>query len=550
MFIVIINWCYILLTIFPLGYAFSYFVEKRLHYKIKSVDAILVAGLVIATVYAQLFSLFYKVGLLANAVLLGACLLLLIWLRKRIWKDIKAWSCMYSVAGKLVVLLLFAAWAYFTSRGYIHYDSDLYHGQSIRWIEEYGIVKGLGNLHERFAYNSASFALTALYSMKFLLGHSLHTISGFFAFVLSLTAMKLADTWKRKKMLLSDYARIAAVYYLTTIWDEVVSPASDYCIMCMIFYIVIKWLDVLETEEIKDCVVPYALLCVAGCYAVSLKLTAGLISLLVIKPAYLLLKGKRIKEIFLYLAMGLAVVLPWIARTVIISGWLLYPFTALDIFSVDWKMDAGRIALDSANIKTWGRALYNASLKDLPVTQWFPNWFGTTLSATEKLLILGNIACIIIVIGIAVLILVKKRWEKLDTLLVLVTMLCSYLFWQLSAPLMRYGYAYVLLLDALVAGTFVMAIGRDRILYYLILLYGIYKLFMAGKYIYDTRLLPYYFWQCSYGTYELQTEEIGGETFYIPVYGDRVGYDSFPAVPDLSGVELRGDGLEDGFLHR
>lgn len=93
---------------------------------------------------------------------------------------------------------LFLLWGYFTSRGYIHYDSDLYHAQSIRWIEEYGVVKGLGNLHERFAYNSASFALSALYSMKFLLGKSLHTLSGFFAFLLSLTAMDVTAAWRRK----------------------------------------------------------------------------------------------------------------------------------------------------------------------------------------------------------------------------------------------------------------------------------------------------------------------------------------------------------------
>lgn len=62
----------------------------------------------------------------------------------------------------------------------MHYDSDLYHAQSIRWIEEYGVVPGLGNLHERFAYNSSFFALSALFSMKFLCGTSMHTMSGFF----------------------------------------------------------------------------------------------------------------------------------------------------------------------------------------------------------------------------------------------------------------------------------------------------------------------------------------------------------------------------------
>ena len=51
----------------------------------------------------------------------------------------------------LAVGTLFLIWIYFTSKGIMHYDSDLYHAQSIRWIEEYGVVKGLGNLQVRFA---------------------------------------------------------------------------------------------------------------------------------------------------------------------------------------------------------------------------------------------------------------------------------------------------------------------------------------------------------------------------------------------------------------
>ena len=85
------------------------------------------------------------------------------------------------------------------SGGHIHYDSDLYHAQSIRWLEEYGIVKGLGNIHVRFAYNSSFFALSALYSMKFLLKQSLHTVNGFIALLLSFEVLKLIDIVRRKK---------------------------------------------------------------------------------------------------------------------------------------------------------------------------------------------------------------------------------------------------------------------------------------------------------------------------------------------------------------
>ena len=89
-------------------------------------------------------------------------------------------------------------------------------------IEEYGVVPGLGNLHVRFAYNSSMFALSALYSMKFVLGQSLHGISGFFALLLSISVLDIMESWKEKHFRMSDYARIAAIYYLSMICDEVV----------------------------------------------------------------------------------------------------------------------------------------------------------------------------------------------------------------------------------------------------------------------------------------------------------------------------------------
>ena len=51
--------------------------------------------------------------------------------------------------------------AYFASRGLQHTDTGIYHAQAIRWYEEYGLVKGLGNLQQHFAYNSAYLAYAA-----------------------------------------------------------------------------------------------------------------------------------------------------------------------------------------------------------------------------------------------------------------------------------------------------------------------------------------------------------------------------------------------------
>lgn len=548
MLTILFNWIYVAVTTFCLGSGFAAFVEKCFQYRIKRPDSLLMTGIVIATVYAEFFSLITGVGLLANGILLAGCAVIVFLCRKRVWEYIRSAWKESSVGHKIVVAALVLLWAYFTSRGYMHYDSDLYHAQSIRWIEEYGVVPGLANLQERLAYNSSSFALSALYSMKFLLGYSMHTMNGFFAMVLSITALDIAKSFKRKKFTLADYARVGGIYYLTTIMDQVVAPASDYAIMCMLFFIVIKWLDAVAEE--KQSIVPYALLCVAGVYALTLKLTAGLILLLLIKPAYLLIKEKKVKDIFAYLSMGLVVAIPWFARTVIISGWLLYPFSALDLFDVDWKVSAWRVDYDSTHISMYGKAIDDWTRVEASVSEWLPNWFRTTLSAMEKLLVAGAMVCVILFVIVMIGTFLKRKCDRLDALLVMGTMLCSYLFWQFSAPLMRYGYAYVLLFDLLMAGWLLKEWRAHRLeglVYWGILLYGVYKLVVVGDYITDTYLQGYYIWQQDYGTYEVESHEIGGVTFYSPAMGDRIGYEYFPGIINWSQVELRGEGIEDGF---
>ena len=224
MLLVIVNWMYLAATSFLLGTAFSGFVKRVLGWEMKSAAETVFYGLVWATVYAQVFSLFGGVGALANGILLAVCIAAAFIRRQAVKSTVTRCVKESGRAHLIAALILVLIWGYCTSRGYMHYDSDLYHAQSIRWIEEYGVVPGLGNIHVRFAYNSSFFALSALYSMRFLGGQSLHTVNGFFALLLSLEVLK---AFRLKRFLLSgsgrmfrlsDFARLGALYYLTILY--------------------------------------------------------------------------------------------------------------------------------------------------------------------------------------------------------------------------------------------------------------------------------------------------------------------------------------------
>ena len=541
---VLLNWIYMGITTFTLGFAIKKLAEKSLSYSMRNMDSVFMTGVIAATVYAQIFSLFGPVALWANIIMILVCLAVCIAFGREMTAYLRnAWKQNGKIY-HIVLLCLIALWAFFTSRGYLIYDSHLYHAQSIRWLEEYGVVKGLGNLHARFAYNSSIFSFSALYSMKFLVGQSLHTGNGFIALLLSVVCMRVGKGFRNKKLCWSDFARVAGIYYLTTLTDEIISPSSDYCSMCIIFYILIKWLDELENQT-KD-IAPYGLLCVVGVYALTLKLTVGLILLLVLKPAYMLIREKRRKEIALYLGTGILVCAPWMIRTVIISGYLLYPFPQLDLFSFDWKINPAIAANDAAEIKVWGRSLYSAALIDVPVTEWFPGWLKG-LSAMQKLFILGDLASLVILPVWILYCMIKKQWQKLDQILVMVTIAACYIFWQLSAPLVRYGYSYILLLVALTAGYFLIKLKKDGLIRLAIIMYGCYKLFMVVNFAWNERKLDYYLRQQDYDVYEVRELQLGFEKVYEAVSGDRTGYQYFPSTPNVGNIELRGDGFKDGF---
>jgi hypothetical protein len=550
MILIILNWIYILVTVFSLGFLFKKLVSGRFGYELDSANAIIFAGLVIATIYAQLFSLVYKVGLVANVILIISTVIITVILHCDIISYIRLKAKSLSVSKIFLAILLTVSWCYCTSRGYIHYDSDLYHAQSIRWIEEYGIVKGLGNIHVRFAYNSSFFALQALYSMKFLIGDSLHAVNGFIALLLSTEVIKLIDISGKKRVELSDFARIGAFYYLTIIYSDIVSPATDYTIMCIVFYLVIKLLVLIEAKERSY--VPYSLICVALCYAVTVKLTAGVMILVLIKPAYMLIRDKKWKDIASFIAMGIITLVPWMVRTVIISGYLLYPYPAIDLFNVDWKIPASKAISDANEIKTWGRALYNADLINLGINEWFPNWFNA-LPTIGKIFIILDIICIAVFVILAVITFIKKL-KIYDELLVLGACIASYIFWQTQAPLLRYGYAYVILTILVTVGILWKLISdKIKISYVIvavmIIIMTIIKSLSFANYVYANADQPYYISQKPYGEYELDSYDVNGVTFYYPTSGDRVGYDKFPAIPEKIDIEFRGEDISEGFRY-
>ena len=539
-------------------------------------DVYVVTGLIFLNVYAQFFSLFYKVAGIACTILGAAGILLVcVWIYrcpkrkecKRIfpgctWKRPAVWRL-------AAVLFCFAFTLIWTTREPDQYDTGLYHAQAIRWIEEYGVVPGLGNLHMRLAYNSAFMSLQALFSLQWLLGQSLHSLNGFFCLAALIYACATIRLWGDESLRTSDFLKCAMVIFVVQKRYDIASSGTDIWAMILVLYILIKWCEYWERGW-EDGVM-YGWLCLVGVYAVTVKLSAAAVVVLALYPLYLFIKKKNGRAVFAHVCAGGCILLPYLIRNVIISGYLIYPCGALDLFNPDWKMDKAVLAEDSLDIKMFARGIRSASEYDNSLVAWIPRWF-IKQGMMNRVLIVAGLFCIPVILYLLIR---YYRSREYTGAALLTAGLTNIVFWLTTAPHMRYGGPYIYTLIAMTLGALINLTGRTTgsadmeeasvravtgrtvrekacravtvaVVMVFMLQYGERAVDLSGMELKDLVRQPDYLaWPAT--QYPVDNEHI-----WMPDEGDLIGYFAFPATSQgrqYNVLRLRGESFQEGFLH-
>lgn len=561
MILVLLQWCYMAFLSFSTGFALLFFLQKKSGYRIRSVSSYLMAGLAVLNVYAQYFSLFAGVGLAANALAVLLCLGMLAVCRRPAAAFLRERFCSCGRAGLAAGLVLTLLFAYGSSRGYLHYDTGLYHAQSIRWIEEYGVVPGLANLHSRFGYNSAAFSLCALFGGAGLTQRPMHCVQGFFALLCAIKCGGLFHLARKgeRRVRPSDFLYVGCIFYLVAVFRDLISPASDYFAMLLAFFVLMNWMELWERGE--KAVFPYALLAEGLVYAATVKLSAAVLLLLALYPGVMLIRDRKWKQIGFWVLAGVGIAFPYVARNVLISGWPFYPFTLFDFFDVDWKLSKGYADNDANEIRAYAKEIYDAANRDQPFWVWFPHWFFSQ-AWLDRLFLLADWICVPVGAGVTAWGLTRlfKRKNK-DSLsglpglcLLEATALLGFLTWQFGAPLVRYGYFYVLFLPLFTVGVLFVRILPGKRGFYAFVIFLVaflcYRGYNLGNMIREFWREPYYVYQQDYGEWPADTYQVDGVTIYVPLDRGQIGYDKFPSSPVVQDIELRGDSLGAGFRKR
>ncbi|MCR4754467.1 MAG: hypothetical protein K5868_02935 [Lachnospiraceae bacterium] len=585
---VLVSWIFIAITSYVIGFEV---LELLLHLLIHGNRAeashphVLrcLVGLACINAYAQIISLFAGVGMWADYILLFACLLIVFVDKDRLGRVMNLGQAVSAHPYRSVVyLVLILLMAYGTSRGYMHFDTNLYHAQAIHWIEDYGVVPGLANIQSRFGYNSAEFALNALYGFKWLTGRSLHTSAGFFALLSSFTVVGIVGAFKRDDAgkihivpRVSDYVRIGLIYYLGLIYSEMISPASDYYAQLLLFNIVIMWLDAASINTSSDVSGSlyaagerqsiYGILTILVVYAVTIKLSLAPLVLLALIPGLYWIKNKNYMGIITCLISGLIIAVPYLIRGHFISGWVLYPSTLISFGTPDWQMPVGMAKYDAKEIGMWGRGIMRAEGWDsVTAFNWIPGYISA-LSVMEKLWLLAAVASLVCVIILAIKAAALRKSgnndERLQIIPLMLILCIGMITWFIKAPLVRYGYSYIIILPLLTLGYILrrvdgLSMGNRtiniRVISFVILSVIIVLLKAKGLIsdIIRTAGMEYYVNQQDYIDGDAFTYTVDGITFYVAEDAGQIGYYKMPStVEERHDFALRGQSLRDGFRY-
>lgn len=266
----------------------------------------------------------------------------------------------------------------------------------------------------------------------------------------------------------------------------------------------------------------------------------------------MLIKDKNWKMLIKLISLGAVLTLPFLIRNIIISGYIVYPFPKLDLFSFDWKMNKYVCLWDAKEVKSWGQGVCDAYLSPT-FREWFEIWINRQSNA-NKCLFFASIIISVLLVVISIVNYIKEKDLRKPVLSV--TVLGMLIYWFAGAPLMRYGIVFTIIPVLIFVGLlFSMLQSRLKKItiistLFIICIMGI-RIFPFVSHVINFRIssdIVYY--QVGHEPFEFTKAELEGVDIYIPENGDRIGNRAFPSTPyinNLELIELRGNDLSDGF---
>lgn len=324
----------------------------------------------------------------------------------------------------------------------LNWDSGEYHYISIRWYESYKLVPGLANLHGRYAFNPATFVLSAPYSFTDIFGQALYPLNYVIAALFYAFILKAIYTGKSTAMKIALF--FSAIILLKVTLGNISSPSPDMLAAYMVFYCTYLILNGIINNSITPGYIVKLLIFIA--FAVTVKITTVLLGLSLFLLLYIALKkGYKLKQIFVAIVPLVLIILPFLIRNVVMSGYLFYPIIDTNFFNLSYEVPPEVIRLDYIFCKFGPSQDGNPdyyNFQTLAFADRVRSWFTLYINHHPTGLIFTLLAFLSAIPWLFILL--RKRKRNCNLLFVFWAILyLSLIIWFISSPEFRFGISYV-----------------------------------------------------------------------------------------------------------
>jgi hypothetical protein len=235
--------------------------------------------------------------------------------------------------------------------------------------------------------------------------------------------------------------------FFTVLPSEISSPGTDLPVVLLIWFIAVAWLE-RSRRGIHGPGIHDLSLFILVLFSITIKLSAA--PLLILAALVGISVLHRPVQIGKLVIVAVVFLTPWFARSVIQSGYLVYPVAALDIFQVNWKVPSSDANVERDAIVAYARLprLERSEVLAMPTNVWLRQWFAN-LTLNRKLMLGLAVLSPFLLIGILT---VETLWRErfriwnIYLMQVYVTALLGGIYWLFTAPDFRFGYGFLMLL--------------------------------------------------------------------------------------------------------
>ncbi|WP_019948238.1 LIC_10190 family membrane protein [Hymenobacter aerophilus] len=335
-------------------------------------------------------------------------------------------------------------------------DTGLYHAQTVQWLQTYPVVPGLGNLHGRLAFNSHLHLLTAFFSARAdspWASMGQQAVGSFwFVLLINYAARQLARP--QSSVVLVVYGCVSLIYSFIVFRPWISSPMPDSSVTILTL-LLLGWL--LEKLLAPGGPAPLTraeagLLLALLTTAITYKASAGYLALPLGFALWRLRPAGLSAPRLLGLAglVGAGVLLPWLGRNMVLSGYPAYPMAPWAALPFDWTVPTAQAAADLLEIRhfaRWPEADW-ASGGLQPAAVWIPFWWQQQ-APHDRFLALAVVG---LAVGLVLAQLVHRGRKLRDAQVFFWLLLGCCGGWFAAAPAFRFGYGYLIGAAAMGAG--------------------------------------------------------------------------------------------------